>query len=252
MKRAARGSVVSVAIFAIAAVTVAGAGQKKTRFKKHDTYVEVEVRLTSTDGNPLAHFPFTMHDPYSGSRSYETSNRTDDDGTYRTELRSNRIESSGFIPPFVAPFLETKPRSSVSFTFYLPTLNQYGEYDILFILERPTAEEWEQLRTDRPRVVPHAIPPNKEGGIDQPSTLVHGAYYHAYGGQLSLVQVIADGEDTRVVPLVPRGDRPYVQKIEIPPKPRLEVTAEATPLQGERRGWHLRIDLVADLEPPIP
>ena len=214
--------------------------------KKHDVFLDAEIRLVTEKGTPLANFPLAVHDPYTAHRKYGDAIKTatDNNGKYPLQRFWNRFENNAFAPPILAPFAKTELRSAISLTFYLPTLHKYGEHSVLFVLGQPSEELWQQLQRDRPQDVPVKIPPNKSGGINQPSKFTHGAYYHAYGGQLKLAQVIANGKDVRRVPMTPRGDTPLVKKIPIPADPRVQITARATPLADERQGWRLEITLV--------
>ena len=212
---------------------------------KHDDRVILEVTLSTDRGEALSDFPLLLHDPLDRYRNqlYETDSRTDAEGMIRQSLQLNPWRSP-HMPTTLALLSKRKPARLIRRTFYLPTLHVYGEYEVMLALALPNQEEWELLSADRPRRVPPNIPANRGGGIDQPNTEVHGASYYSYGGQINYTMVIANGRDTRLVPMSSRGDRPIVRKIDVPSDPRLSVTAEVETVPEDPHTRVVRVDLV--------
>jgi len=206
---------------------------------KNRSFVDVEISLRSSDNKPLANYPFRVDNvPYYNDLSATTM--TDEKGTFKTKLSFNRGTTwlwEGLIPA-------DKPASKVSLDFYLPELNQYGEYQTLIVLaDYNIDEKIKNIPTSEfPRLVPAKINADKQAAND-PSKFIHGAYYHAYSGVLERAVVIANSTNTRLIPMMPRGSTAFLKKVKVPINPRLQVAASKS-MRTDKRGWLLKLDLV--------
>ena len=223
-------SAIRVLLIIIAVSYISGCGYGS--HPKNGSYISLEISLKSADGAPLKHYPFRL-DYMSYYDDIESTTTTDENGMFRTESYYNRDTTwlwEGLLPA-------DEPKSNLTLDFYLPEVNQYGEYSTLILLSDYSPE------SGYPKLVPAKIKPNKQAGSDQPSTFIHGAYYHTYAGTLNKAVIIANGKNTRLIPLIPRGSTAFMKKIKVPTDPHLKITASKSILT-EKRGWLVKLDMV--------
>ncbi len=214
--------------------SASAAGQKKNL-----SFMELEFQLVSRDGTALAHFPMAAGRFY--DETYETSSSTDANGKLFHAVSKSR-ESLPLVEPLLAPDQVIRQHRM---SIYLPSVSEYGDYQVTFVAPAPKEGPVFENLSDRPRRVPTEITVSESAEWDSPSTFAHGAYYHGYTGRLSTTTILGNGEE-RLVPVTPRGSRAFLEKITVSARPRLQVSSTATPLEG-RRGWRFEVLLV--LEP---